>query len=122
MNQVRKKFRLMEWHRGEFIPLKVTNPDGTKAEDGKVVSITQESADELNKDFSTLRNHGTKIKYVALDEPKAVKAEEPATVNESDDVSDKKELQKLYQEVIGKRPSYAWSVEELEKRIAEAKK
>jgi ribosome-binding protein aMBF1 (putative translation factor) len=107
----------MEWHRGEFIPLKTTTPQGKKGK-GKVVTITQDTADQMNQDFSKKRGVGVKIKYIALEEK--AKKEKKAKKKESL-VPDAtlKDLQAKYQEVFKKKAYYGWNAEELTKRINE---
>lgn len=115
MENKQRLFKVMEWHRGEFIPLKTTNSDGTKGAD-KVVKITEESAEMLNADFSEKRGQGLKIKYILADEkPKKEKKE---TLG---DDSTKKDLQAIYSELSGKKPYHAWTVEELTEKINELK-
>lgn len=111
MQQEQKTYKVMEWHRGEFIPLKATNPDGSKGDD-KTVKITSESADELNRNFSKKRGQGVQIKYILSEEqPK----------NKKEVSSGKKELQDEYKEVSGKKPYHAWTEEELIEKINQHK-
>jgi len=106
----------MEWHRGELIPMKATKPDGSKGSD-RVVKITQESADQLNADFSEKRGQGLKIKYVLADEkPKKEKKE---TIG---DDSSKKDLKAKYKELSGKNAYHGWSSEDLTEKINELSK
>jgi len=67
-------FDVMEWHRGELVSIMTT--DKNKPRKPKVVKITQKSADELNRDFSKLRNTGVKIKYV----PSKIQAPKPEEI------------------------------------------
>ena len=97
-----KHYRMMEFHRGELIPVKTTLPNGKKGGD-RIVKISPESAKEMNRDFSEKRNVGTKIKYVLIDE------------KEKDEELTK--LQEKYKEVVGKKAYHAWSKEELQERI-----
>lgn len=124
MESKKKKFRVMEWHRGEFIPLKTVTPKGVRGE-GKVVKITQETADQMNLDFSKVRGVGVKIKYIEevkkdkkeKKAKKSKKAESPkpeVVLGES-----LKETQERYQMVFGKKAYYGWDQEELTKRINE---
>jgi hypothetical protein len=115
MEQKQKTFRVMEWHRGEFIPLKSTKPDGTKGED-RIVKITEESADVLNADFSELRGQGLKIKYLPLEKGKVAKKDTIA----DDDV--KKDLAAKYKELAGTKAYHAWTAEELTDKINELTK
>ena len=111
-------FQVMEWHRGEFIPVKTTDAQGKKGE-AKIVKITQESADELNRDFSTVRGQGVKIKYVEVEE-KAKKESKPTTDSAVVD-EELKKWRVIYEDKMGKKPYYAWSVEELQEKM-ESKK
>jgi len=95
----------MEWHRGEFIPLKVTTPDGKKGE-GKTVKITQESADQLNLDFSKTRGVGVQVKYVLVDE---------------DQETELSELAKEYQQLSKKKAYHGWDAKKLRELINELK-
>jgi len=104
MESKRKSFLVMEWHRGEFIPLKTTDAEGKKGE-GKVVKITQETANEMNRDFSKKRGQGVQIKYIDADK-KAKKKEKKAKKENIVDPEVLKDLKVKYKEAFGKKPFF----------------
>lgn len=107
MKENQKLFQMMEWHRGELIPVKSTDAQGKKSKD-RIVKITQSEADELNRDFDIRRGMGTKVKYVEVEGQKT----EPQ--NGEDEL---KKWRGIYEEKIGKKPYYAWTVEQLIEKI-----
>lgn len=111
MKENQKLFQMMEWHRGDMIPVKSTDAQGNKSKD-RIVKITQSEADELNRDFDTRRGMGTKVKYVEVEGQKTA----TATTSNADD-GELKKWRAIYEEKIGKKPYYAWTVEQLMDKI-----
>jgi len=118
MDKKVRLFQVMEWHRGEFIPLKVTNAQGEKGK-GKTVRITQETADQMNLDFNEDYRKGVQIKYVLMEEKGSDPKKDAMPIKEMD--AGLQDLREKYKKVIGKNAFWKWNAEELTKKINEHK-
>ena len=118
MTQEMKPYQVMEWHRGELIPLKETNAQGKKGK-GKIVKITDATAEIMNLDFDA--KGGNRIKYVLAEEIKVKVKEKVKDAIDPDIIKKTKALQAKYVEVIGKKPFHGWDIETLTKKIKEHK-
>ena len=101
------KFNVEEYHRGEWQPLMVKSKEGGKQQ--KVVKISQEDADSMNKYSSEYR-----IRYVKADETAKAKSKD----EKSDDV---KELRAEYEAKFDKKPFAGWDAKKLKEKINEKK-
>lgn len=105
----KKTYRVMEWHRGELVPIMTKDKNGKKVE--KTVFVDEQSADELNRDFSSKVRQGSKIKYVLKEENsfEYEKAKKPELIDflvkneiEHDETEKVDELRKKIEKFLGK--------------------